>query len=52
MEVVENERDLLKQANNVATLGEYLTWLQRCDKCIKWLEETQSCQASLVVDWK
>jgi len=39
MEVVENERDLLEQADNVATLGEYLAWLQRCDECIERLEE-------------
>jgi len=39
MECVENERDLLEQANNVATLGEYLAWLQRCDECIERLEE-------------
>jgi len=40
MEVVmEIERDLLEQANNVATLRKYLAWLQRCDECIEWLEE-------------
>jgi len=39
IEFVENERDLLEQANNVATLGEYLAWLQRCDECIERLEE-------------
>jgi len=39
MEFVENERDLLEQADNVATLGEYLAWLQRCDECIEQLEE-------------
>jgi len=39
MELVENERDLLEQADNVATLGEYFAWLQRCEECIQWLEE-------------
>jgi len=39
MKVVENERDLLKQANNVTTLGVCFAWLQRCDECIEWLEE-------------
>jgi len=39
MEVVEIERDLLEQANNVATLGECFAWIQRCDECIERLEE-------------
>jgi len=39
MELVENERDLLEQVNNVATLRECFAWLQRCDECIEWLEE-------------
>jgi len=39
MEVVEIERDLLEQANNVATLGECFAWMQRCDECTKRLEE-------------
>jgi len=39
MKFVENERDLLEQANNVATLGGYLAWLQRCYECIERLEE-------------
>jgi len=39
MELVENECDLLEQANNVATLGECFAWLQRCDECIERLEE-------------
>jgi len=39
MEVVEIERDLLEQANNVATLGECFAWMQRCDECIERLEE-------------
>jgi len=38
MEVVENERDLLEQANNV-TLRECLAWLQQCEECIERLEE-------------
>jgi len=33
------ERDLLEQANNVATLGECFAWMQRCDECIERLEE-------------
>jgi len=39
MEVVENERDLLQQADRVASLSECFTWLQQCDECIEWLEE-------------
>jgi len=39
MEVVEIERDLLEQANNVATVGECFAWMQQCDECIKRLEE-------------
>jgi len=39
MEAVENERDLLEQANNVATLEECFAWLQRCDECIEQLEK-------------
>jgi len=49
MEFVENERDLLEQANNVATLGEYLAWLQRVHRTGR---RTQSRQVSLAVDWK
>jgi len=37
MKFVENERDLLEQADNVATLGEYLAWLQRRDEYIERL---------------
>jgi len=36
---VEIECNLLEQTNNVATLGEYFAWMQRCDECIEWLEE-------------
>jgi len=39
MEVVEIERDLLEQANNVTTLGKCFVWMQRCDECIEQLEE-------------
>jgi len=39
MEVVEIECDLLEQVNNVATLGECFTWMQRCDECIERFEE-------------
>jgi len=39
MEVVEIERDLLEQANNVATLRECFAWMQRCDEYIERLEE-------------
>jgi len=42
VEAIENERDLLKQANNVATLGKSFAWLQRCNECIERLEE-RSC---------
>ncbi|XP_011631422.2 uncharacterized protein LOC105423382 [Pogonomyrmex barbatus] len=33
------ERELLEQCSQVATLVEYFAWLQRCDECIKQLEE-------------
>ncbi|EZA51850.1 hypothetical protein X777_09616, partial [Ooceraea biroi] len=36
------ERDLLEEANNVATLGEYFTWVQQCDEFIEQSEEN-SC---------
>jgi len=36
---MEIERDLLEQANNVATLGECFAWMQRCDECIEGLKE-------------
>jgi len=36
---MENERDLLKQANNIAILGECFAWLQWYDECIERLEE-------------
>jgi len=39
MEVVEIERDLLEQANNVVTLGECFTWIQWCDECIERFKE-------------
>jgi len=39
MEVVEIERDLLEQANNVATLGECFAWMQWCYECIERLKE-------------
>jgi len=39
MKVVEIERDLLEQANNVVTLEECFAWIQRCDKCIERVEE-------------
>jgi len=35
----ENERNLLQQADRVASLSECFTWLQQCDECIKQLEE-------------
>jgi len=36
---VENERNLLQQADRIASLSECFTWLQQCDECIKQLEE-------------
>jgi len=39
MEVVEIERDLLEQANNIVTMGECFAWMQRYDECIEQLEE-------------
>ena len=39
---MENERvkrELLEQCGQVATLMECFAWLQRCDECIKQLEE-------------
>jgi len=53
MEVVENERDLLKQANKLATLGECFAWMQQCDECIEWLEESSRAkllQLSIGID--
>ncbi|XP_036151314.1 uncharacterized protein LOC118648895 [Monomorium pharaonis] len=35
----QEERELLEQANGVATLAECFAWLQRCDECIQQLEE-------------
>jgi len=49
MEVVEIERDLLEQANNVATLGECFATMQRVHRRAR---RTQSCQASSAVNWK
>jgi len=48
---MEIERDLLKQANNVVTLGGCLAWLQRCDE-IERLEERSAKrpQLSLEID--
>jgi len=36
---VENERDLLQQADWVASLSKCFTWLQQCDECIERIEE-------------
>ncbi|EZA51549.1 hypothetical protein X777_09758, partial [Ooceraea biroi] len=36
---VQSERDLLEQANRIATLVEYFEWVQQCDECIGQLEE-------------
>jgi len=33
------ERELLEQSGQVATLMECFAWLQRCDECIKQIEE-------------
>ncbi|XP_077256707.1 uncharacterized protein LOC143894392 [Temnothorax americanus] len=33
------ERDLVEGSNQIATLGEYLAWEQRCEKFIEQLEE-------------
>jgi len=51
MEVVENERDLLEQPNNVATLGKCLAsaTMRRVHRTVRRI---QSCQTSSVVDWK
>ncbi|KAL6416963.1 hypothetical protein ACFW04_014757 [Cataglyphis niger] len=35
----QTERDLLEQSHQVATLGEYFAWAQRCEEIIKQLEE-------------
>jgi len=54
MEVVEIKRDLLEQANNVATLGEYFAWMQRCYECIERLEVVPSflgCQLEIDNLW-
>ncbi|XP_071571453.1 uncharacterized protein [Temnothorax nylanderi] len=39
----ETERDLLERSNQIATLGEYLAWAQRCEEFIEQLEE--DCRA-------
>jgi len=44
--LVENKRDLLDQADNVAILEEYLAWLQRCDEYIERLEERSRAKRS------
>jgi len=46
MKLLENERDLLEQANNVATLREYFAWLQRSDECTERLEECSRAKRS------
>ncbi|XP_071576945.1 uncharacterized protein [Temnothorax nylanderi] len=35
----ETERDLLERSDQIATLGEYLAWAQRCEEFIERLEE-------------
>jgi hypothetical protein len=35
----ESERDLLEQSHQVATLGEYFAWAQRCEEFVTQLEE-------------
>src|SRR5580765_2433186 len=35
----QTEHNLLERAHQVATLGEYFAWLQRCEEFIKQLEE-------------
>jgi len=37
--VEQTERDLVEQSRQIATLGEYFAWLQRCEDFIKQLEE-------------
>ncbi|XP_036150345.1 uncharacterized protein LOC105835717, partial [Monomorium pharaonis] len=40
------ERELLEQANRVATLNEYFEWLQQCDEYIEQLEERNCAKRS------
>jgi len=44
---VEIERDMLEQANNVATLGECFVWMKRCDECIERLEERSRAKCNV-----
>ncbi|RLU25273.1 hypothetical protein DMN91_003366 [Ooceraea biroi] len=44
----QSEHDLLEEANNVATLGEYFAWVQRCDECIEQLEEKSRAKRKIV----
>jgi len=37
--IEETERDLVEQSRQIATLGEYFAWLQRCEEFMKQLEE-------------
>jgi len=46
MEVVKNERDLLQQADRVASLSECFTRLQQCDECIERLEKRRRVKRS------
>jgi len=49
---MEIKRDLLEQADNVATLGECFAWMQRCDECIEGLEERSHAKLPRPVNWK
>jgi len=37
--IEQTERDLVEQSSQIATLGEYFAWLQRCNEYIESLEE-------------
>lgn len=46
---IQLERDLSEQVTQISTLGEYFTWVQRCNECIEQLEEHSRVKRARVV---
>jgi len=44
--IKQTERDLVERSHQIATLGEYFAWLQRCQEFIKELEERSRVKRS------
>ncbi|EFN61373.1 hypothetical protein EAG_06709 [Camponotus floridanus] len=44
--IEQTERDLMERSRQIATLGEYFAWLQRCNELIKKLEERSRVRRS------